>query len=76
MDAPTMDLGCALDMLATQGWFAERSAETRARLGTIAKLRSFTKECLIKVRGWLRDSAAAPCLAHAPCSRGRRVLDH
>jgi CRP-like cAMP-binding protein len=51
MDAPTMDLGCALDMLATQGWFAERSAETRARISAIAKLRRFTKGDRIYLAG-------------------------
>lgn len=42
MDAPEVNLNCALSILATQGWFSERSAKTRALLGTIAKLRSFT----------------------------------
>jgi hypothetical protein len=51
MDAPTMDLGCALDMLTTQGWFSERSPETQARLGAIAKLRSFTKGDRIYLAG-------------------------
>jgi CRP/FNR family transcriptional regulator, cyclic AMP receptor protein len=51
MDAPIMELGCALDLLATQGWFSQRSAETRACLGGIAKLRSFAKDDSIYLAG-------------------------
>jgi CRP/FNR family transcriptional regulator, cyclic AMP receptor protein len=51
MDAPTMDLGCALELLATQGWFSERPAKTRAALGAIAKLRSFAKGDRIYLAG-------------------------
>jgi len=51
MDARTMDLGGALDLLAVQGWFSQRSAETRARLGAIAKLRSFAKGDRIYLAG-------------------------
>jgi len=51
MDAPTMDLGRALDLLATQGWFAQRSAKTRAALGAIAKLRSFAKNDRVYLAG-------------------------
>jgi len=43
MDAPIMDLTQALDILSAQGWLAQRSAAARARLGRIAKLRSFAK---------------------------------
>jgi CRP/FNR family cyclic AMP-dependent transcriptional regulator len=43
MDAPIMDLSSALDVLSAQGWFSERSADTRARLGAIAKLCRFAK---------------------------------
>ncbi|ODR97767.1 hypothetical protein AUC69_01180 [Methyloceanibacter superfactus] len=51
MDAPTMDLACALKMLAAQGWFSQRSAKTRATLGAIAKLRSFAKGDRIYLAG-------------------------
>jgi CRP/FNR family transcriptional regulator, cyclic AMP receptor protein len=51
MDARTMDLGCALGLLATQGWFAQRPAKTRAALGAIAKLRSFAKGDRIYLAG-------------------------
>jgi CRP/FNR family cyclic AMP-dependent transcriptional regulator len=43
MDAPIMDLGRALDALAEAGWLSQRSPETRARLGAVAKLRGFAK---------------------------------
>jgi len=46
-----MELGRALDLLATQGWFSQRSAETRACLGGIAKLRSFAKDDSIYLAG-------------------------
>jgi CRP/FNR family transcriptional regulator, cyclic AMP receptor protein len=51
MDAPTMNLGRALEVLSAQGWFSQRSAETRARLGAIAKLRSFAKGDLVYLAG-------------------------
>lgn len=38
------DLAAALDALAAQGWFAQRSKATRALLGSIAKLRHFAKD--------------------------------
>jgi CRP/FNR family transcriptional regulator, cyclic AMP receptor protein len=43
MDVDAMDLGRALKLLEAQGWFSERSAKTRAALGSIAKLRSVAK---------------------------------
>jgi CRP/FNR family cyclic AMP-dependent transcriptional regulator len=51
MDAPIMTLGRALETLAARGWFAHRSAETRARLGAIAKLRSFAKNDRVYLAG-------------------------
>jgi CRP/FNR family transcriptional regulator, cyclic AMP receptor protein len=51
MDAPIMDLGRALDVLAAQGWFSQRSEETRARLSEIATLRSFAKNDLVYLMG-------------------------
>jgi len=51
MDARAMELDRALDILASQGWFAQRSPQTRARLGTIAKLRSFAKDDRIYLAG-------------------------
>lgn len=46
-----MDLSCALDFLATQGWFSQRAPETRKSLGGIAKLRSFAKDDSIYLAG-------------------------
>jgi CRP-like cAMP-binding protein len=37
------DLAFALGVLASQGWFSQRSNATRARLGAIAKLRRFAQ---------------------------------
>jgi len=51
MDAPIMDLDRALEILAVQGWFSERSPETRARLGAIAKLRGFAKNDRVYLAG-------------------------
>jgi len=51
MDAPVMDLDRALELLASQGWFAQRSPETRARLGGIARLRSFAKNDRVYLAG-------------------------
>jgi CRP-like cAMP-binding protein len=51
MDARAMELGEALEVLAAQGWFSQRSAETRARLGGIAKLRRFAKGDRIYLAG-------------------------
>lgn len=51
MDAPIMDLDRALEILAVQGWFSERSPKTRARLGAIAKLRSFAKNDRVYLAG-------------------------
>lgn len=39
-----MDVRSALDLLAAHGWLSQRSAETRARLGAIAKLRNFAAD--------------------------------
>lgn len=46
-----MDLVRALEILATQGWFSQRSAKTRAALGAIAKLRRFAKNDRIYLAG-------------------------
>jgi CRP/FNR family cyclic AMP-dependent transcriptional regulator len=46
-----MDLSDALEVLAAQGWLSQRSAETRARLGAIAKLRSFAKNDRVYLAG-------------------------
>lgn len=51
MDAPVMDLSRALEALAEQGWFSQRSAETRVRLGAIAKLRNFAKNDRVYLAG-------------------------
>jgi CRP/FNR family cyclic AMP-dependent transcriptional regulator len=51
MDAQVMDLARALEVLAARGWFSQRSAETRARLGAIAKLRSFAKNDRVYLAG-------------------------
>ena len=51
MDAPIMSLSRALETLAARGWFAQRSVATRARLGAIAKLRSFAKDDLVYLAG-------------------------
>lgn len=39
-----MDVRSALELLAAHGWFSQRSAETQAKLGAIAKLRSFATD--------------------------------
>src|SRR5262245_147026 len=44
-------LASALRALSAEGWFSRRSKATRARLGTIAKLRSFAKDELIYLAG-------------------------
>lgn len=46
-----MNLGRALEIVASQGWFSKRSAETRAQLGEIAKLRSFAKDDVVYLAG-------------------------
>jgi len=38
------DLTSAMRVLEAQGWFSQRSKATRARLGAIAKLRSYAKD--------------------------------
>ena len=45
------DLASAIDVLAAQGWFSQRSKATRARLSAIAKLRNFAKHELIYLAG-------------------------
>jgi CRP-like cAMP-binding protein len=44
MDQVPSELASALRVLETQGWFSERSKETRATLRSIARLRSFAKD--------------------------------
>jgi CRP/FNR family transcriptional regulator, cyclic AMP receptor protein len=51
MDAPVMNLGRALEIVASQGWFSKRSTETQKQLGEIAKLRSFAKDDVIYLAG-------------------------
>jgi len=51
MDARVMELDRALELLAAQGWFAQRSPQTRARLGDIARLRSFAKNDRVYLAG-------------------------
>ena len=51
MNPGRTDLVSAIDVLAAQGWFSQRSKATRARLGAIAKLRSFTKDELVYLAG-------------------------
>lgn len=52
MDSPNvMDLGRALNCLAAQGWFSQRSERIRARLAGIATLRSFAKGDLVYLMG-------------------------
>ena len=51
MDAPIMNLDKALDILGARGWFAERSAETRARLSKIARLCRFEKDDSVYLAG-------------------------
>ena len=45
------DLATAINVLAAQGWFSQRSEETQARLGAIAKLRNFAKDELVYLAG-------------------------
>src|SRR5206468_1325932 len=45
------DLALALRALAKQGWFSQRSLHTRARLSSIAKLRTFAKDELVYLAG-------------------------
>lgn len=45
------DLSSALRVLEAQGWYAERSKATRAKLGAIAKLRNFIKDERIYLAG-------------------------
>jgi len=51
MDARVMELDRALELLAAQGWFAQRPPQTRARLGAIARLRSFAKNDRVYLAG-------------------------
>jgi CRP-like cAMP-binding protein len=48
---PTPQLASALRVLAKQGWYAQRSPQTRARLGVIAKLRNFDRDELVYMAG-------------------------
>lgn len=45
------ELGVALRALEAQGWFSERSKETRASLGAIARLRHFAKDEVVYLAG-------------------------
>src|SRR5262245_24973896 len=45
------DLALALGVLAKQGWFSQRSLQTRARLSAIAKLRTFARDELVYLAG-------------------------
>jgi CRP-like cAMP-binding protein len=51
MNAGKSDLASALDVLAVQGWFSQRSKATRIRLSAIAKLRNFAKDELVYMAG-------------------------
>jgi CRP-like cAMP-binding protein len=51
MTQASPDLASALRVLEVQGWFAERSKATRARLSAIAKLRTFVKDERIFLAG-------------------------
>jgi len=51
VDAPVTSLTHALGVVGEQGWFSERSAETRKHLAGIAKLRSFAKNDLVYLAG-------------------------
>ncbi|MEZ0278141.1 MAG: Crp/Fnr family transcriptional regulator [Methylibium sp.] len=51
MSQTSPDLHAALRILEVQGWFAERSKATRARLSAIAKLRTFVKDERIFLAG-------------------------
>jgi CRP-like cAMP-binding protein len=45
------DLAEAMRILGAQGWLAQRSKATRARLGTVAKLRNFAKDERVYLAG-------------------------
>lgn len=51
MTEASPDLNAALRILEAQGWFAERSKTTRAKLAAIAKLRNFVKDERIYLAG-------------------------
>jgi CRP-like cAMP-binding protein len=51
MNPGRSDLAAAINVLAAQGWFSQRSEETRARLSAIAKLRNFAKDELVYLAG-------------------------
>lgn len=51
MQKPLPSLDAALRILEKQGWFAQRSKETRALLGAIGKLRHFAKDEAIYLAG-------------------------
>ena len=51
VDAPGLSLKRALEVVSAQGWFSERSAQTRSVLAEIAKLRSFAKSDFVFLVG-------------------------
>jgi CRP/FNR family transcriptional regulator, cyclic AMP receptor protein len=51
MNPGRSDLAAALEVLAAQGWFSQRSKATRARLSTIAKARNFAKDEMVYLAG-------------------------
>jgi CRP-like cAMP-binding protein len=51
MDQPITELGLALGVLEAQGWFSQRSRETRSVLRPIAKLRHFAKDESVYLAG-------------------------
>ena len=51
MNPGRSDLAAAINVLVAQGWFSQRSEETRARLSAIAKLRNFAKDELVYLAG-------------------------
>ena len=51
MDTAATSLAQALQVVGEQGWFSQRSPETRKRLARIAKLRHFAKDDLVFLAG-------------------------
>jgi len=51
MNPGRSDLAAAINVLAAQGWFSQRSEEMRVRLSAIAKLRNFAKDELVYLAG-------------------------
>jgi CRP-like cAMP-binding protein len=51
MNPGKSDLASALDVLAANGWFSQRSKAARAHLGAIAKLRNFAKDEMVYLAG-------------------------